>query len=274
MTRPLNRHSYLFKPHPSFLEPCHHSAQMPIRPCDRPASSSKMWVPDRPSCTTALVVSVANPLSGPFKLSQIDRGTVVVQAVDLLDTLAALDFDNRVFGRAMKQLSITLPDNFSPSDEDVILSGAISGELILLPGTTSTSWWHFFTSLPSLELVSNEYIVVSTGQRVRIFVGATITVKFSNGYTAKYKLVNIHSSIQWQLVPGSLRDQDGNEPNAAPASAPTGERRSDAAATVPDPMAQSNITLIAPYMDRRGFVSIEAVSGAGVGYPTTYIRVH
>lgn len=166
--------------------------------------------------TIALVVSDAYPLSATIEFSETRDGIVQSTPIGVFDNLSARDFDNRVFARSTKLDPIELPPGVTPSDGNEGISPKINETLVRVPGGVKRDWWHALWNFP--ELVALKFIVnqpghPSDGQQVWIFIGDTITVRYPDGSTEKWKLTDAFGSLTWTRVDGTLRDKDGNEPN-------------------------------------------------------------
>lgn len=196
-----------------------------IRACtemsyDHAAGEPIYW--NYPTCTTAIVISVGNPISGAFAfgLYNTDSGTAVVYPGSLQDTLDAMDFDSKTLGRATKNEPIPLPPNFGPGDVDEVLINALRSEIPPDPNRPLPSrdwgsvWSNFWTNFPDFELPLVYFFIDQQGDSVKVHLNGTVTVVYANGWTEKFQLINQHGSIGWQRVSGSLRDPQGKDPNA------------------------------------------------------------
>jgi hypothetical protein len=167
--------------------------------------------------TSALVVSDAYPLSAIIRFDELRDGQPITRPVEAGNNLGSRDLDNRIFARSTKLDPIELSPGLTPADGSEGISPEISKVLMPQAIPAKLDFWHALTHLRELQLIKFAFQVnrpghPGHGQQIWIFVGDTITVKYSNGYTEKWKLVNLASSIAWQRVEGTLRDANGNDP--------------------------------------------------------------
>lgn len=223
--------------------------------------------------TVVLVVSEAYPLSALIEFTEIRDGYSRTWPVGAPSNLAARDLDSRLFGRATKLDPIELPSGLTPGDGPEGISPEISRTLVPLAVPAQLDFWHALTQLPELRLVKFAFQVnwpghPSHGQQVWVFAGDTITVKYANGYTEKWKLVNLSSSIAWQRVEGTLRDQNGNDPSRPAAAVPAGpqaEVNVNWTGVGQLPLGWSAIPVVFNPSLPRGTVIIETLSRGGFG---------
>jgi hypothetical protein len=178
---------------------------------------------------TVLLVSsnlVPVTLSATYAVSYIYPHGVETMLITLqssygLDDAAALSQDNRLIARATKMPPVVLPPALSPGDDDSLVSAAL---LSLLPvqGLPGLGVPHDISGLASFTYVN--VLNVQTGQTYQLFNGDTITVTFTdaanNQWTAQFQ-VNVGglgSIALFPMVPGSLRDANGNDPTKTPTS--------------------------------------------------------
>lgn len=83
---------------------------------------------------------------------------------------------------------------------------------LVVDGGPVTDLWHGLTHMG--QFVRWRFLNVQQGKHYWIYQGDTITIKYSNGYTEKLRLINPASAIKWQRVEGTLRDANGRDPNS------------------------------------------------------------
>jgi hypothetical protein len=82
--------------------------------------------------------------------------------------------------------------------------------------TDCSSLWHALTNFP--QLLQGNFVNVQTGETFTLWNGDTITVTDSDGNTAKFQWTPL-STVQWTLVPNSVRNAAGNPPGVTPTTA-------------------------------------------------------
>jgi hypothetical protein len=162
------------------------------------------------NCTIAVVASKQYPLTSFFELDAVMDGAVYLNQMTPSDA-AARDLDGRITARAAAMPPIELPPDFSPSDpvEDYIQ--AINSALVMQPGLPERDLWHGLTNIG--QVYKYKFINVQDGKTYWIYLNDTITVKFANGYTLRLKFLDPNGSLRYQEVEGSLRDENGRDPN-------------------------------------------------------------
>lgn len=197
--------------------------------------------------TNVLVISAAVPISEFFYECLQHSGTgingtftLVVKPADTGANADSIANDALLISRSAKTGPITLPSDFSltgSTDEEMsaYLSSAAG---IPQNGTSTISLWHGITNFP--QVLQGTFVNVQTGEAFTLWNGDTITVTDSNGNTAKFQWTPL-STIQWRLVPNSVRNAAGNPPGATPMAA--GADGSSVTVTLPN----GNTTIITPF---------------------------
>jgi hypothetical protein len=148
-------------------------------------------------------------------------------ACPIIDNAGVVELDNKMFARAAKIDPILIPAGVASSavqggPQWELVSGSIN-QTLHFTGASSYSFWHGLWSL-SLNIVYMDFVDARDGSVHRIWLNDTVTLKFSDGSTAQFKLIgpNAPSGLFFQLVPGSERDANGDPvaaitaPNASP----------------------------------------------------------
>jgi hypothetical protein len=128
--------------------------------------------------------------------------------------MATAVLDGTLFARADSVKPPTIPD---PHDVDAIEIAIRDLQTILITQpAVGYSLWHAITNFPQLAY---QYVQdTQTGKVYQIYIGDTITVKYSDGWTEKFQFLGTGGgTLQWKEVSGSLRDPNGNPPPANPA---------------------------------------------------------
>lgn len=196
--------------------------------------------------TLVLVVSALYPISEFFYECLQHNGTgigtfvMVVKPADSGANADTISNDALLITRSAKTGPVTLPPTISLTGDPQETASAwlSSAEGVPQNGASTVSLWHGITNFP--QAIQGTFINVSTGQTFQLWNGDTITVTDSSGNTAKFQWTPL-SSVQWTLVPGSLRDKNGNPigQNSIPAN-PAGP---SVAVTLPD----QQTSVITPY---------------------------
>lgn len=172
-----------------------------------------------------LVVSTAIAISGGFYACwNYPKGGPVLRAfmIDGTSNANAVTDDNVIFARAAAEAGrITLPANLPLNGADggstPELQGAWLNSVLIESGPPETNLWHGIIDYPNV--LEGTFTNLQTGQKFTIWSGDTITVTDQNGWTAKFQW-NPLADSQWQYVPNSLRDQNGNPVNTTGSNAP------------------------------------------------------
>jgi len=107
---------------------------------------------------------------------------------------------------------INIPSNLPHTEPDELIIAYLQAQLThSIPAQIDTEFWHGI--LNQGQFVRARLNNAQTGQSHWIYVGDSITVQYSNGYTEKFKLVNVVSQVAWQRIENSLRDQNGRNPS-------------------------------------------------------------
>jgi hypothetical protein len=131
------------------------------------------------------------------------------------DTIAN---DAILISRDAKTGPINLPSNFSliTSTDEEMSAYLSSAAGIPQNGSSTLSFWHGFLNMP--QFLQGTFVNTQTGETFTVWNGDTITVTDSNGNTAKFQWQPF-STVQWRLVPNSIRDSEGNPPGVTPTAA-------------------------------------------------------
>jgi hypothetical protein len=171
-----------------------------------------------PYGTIIVSTSESVPISSILTICS-SGGTGAKSACALIRTEEGMtELDNEIYARAAKVNPIIIPATTAPS----AVSGGPEWEFIqqeaavLTYVTHGTSILHSIWNWPQVAYV--DFVDGRDGSPHRIWVGDTITVKFSDGSTAQLKLLGVTpvAGQFFHFVPGSERDANGN-----PVSAPT-----------------------------------------------------
>jgi len=201
--------------------------------------------------TNVLVVSAQVPISEFFYECLVHTGTgigtftLVVKPVGSAANTDAIANDAIMIDRSAKTGQITLPSTFSliTTTPEIISSYLSSADGVPQNGPATTSLWHALTNFP--QLLQGTFVNVQTGETFTLWNGDTITVTDSNGNRAKFQWTPL-STIQWTLVPNSVRNAAGNPPGGTPMAAGA----DGPSVTVTLPNGQS--TIITPYQAPAG----------------------
>jgi hypothetical protein len=163
--------------------------------------------------TIVLVISSVEPVSDRFWFCE-QHGTLTtfeIKAVDGGDNVSAITYDGLRFARSAKTQKIPLPTSLPVTETPEIISSYLSGSSGVpeVPGSQTINPWHAITNYP--QLISARFYNVASGTYFTLWNGDTITVTDANGWTAKFAWTPL-STVQWALVPNSIRDQNGNVP--------------------------------------------------------------
>jgi hypothetical protein len=166
--------------------------------------------------TIVLVSSATLPIGGLFYACQrsahgiTSNGAVAINANTDAQTISA---DAAALFRSAKTKAITLPPGTPITDTQEIISAWLSSAAgIPLEGSTSLGFWHALANFP--QLIKGTFLNVATGEIFTLWNGDVITVTDSSGNTAQFQWTPL-STIQWTLVPGSIRIH-GNPVGATP----------------------------------------------------------
>ena len=182
------------------------------------------------SCTsqnganTILVVSSAAPLSGAYwPCVSPTHGGAKILAIPIASTgdSEVISGDNIRFHRSAKTQTIVLPSslNLVTSDAMELITGWMAGN-IPLSGPITFNLWHALTSLNIGAVAEGVFTNPTSGLRFTIWSNDTIQVRDSDGNTALFKWIP-SVSPPWVLVPGSIRDKNGNPVEGAPSNSPS-----------------------------------------------------
>jgi hypothetical protein len=197
--------------------------------------------------TNLLVISELVPISEFFYECLLHTGTgigtftLVVKPADSGANGDTIANDALLLGRSAKTGEIDLPSSLSliTDTQEIISSYLSSADGVPQSGASQISLWHGITNFP--QAVQGTFTNIQTGETFTLWNGDTITVTDSNGNTAKFKWTPL-SSVQWALVPNSVRDKNGNPPGKTPTPAlPAG-----GSLTVTLPAGQGT-TIVTPY---------------------------
>lgn len=189
-------------PQGKYIQPCVYSWWAPI---GEPVETV------RNNCTVAVLISTTHALSGSFEFSRMDDGRVTASPVHSSSNEQLREFDNYLNARAAGLPPIDLPDNLRPNDIDEHVIEELR-ELLVMNGPIVADFWQGLKTWNfSFVRVSFTYTGTPPGL-YWVFVGDAITVRYSNGWTEKYRLIDPRGSIAWEKVDGSLRDENGRKP--------------------------------------------------------------
>lgn len=218
------------------------------------------WLPNgeiqeayNPNCTVAVVISTSHPLSGSFEFSQVNNGVATVAYLHTPDDESLRHFDNHIAARAHALPPIELPDDISHAD----LSEDVNRQLLAmlqLHGLPQLSLWHSLINMSLVARINYYY----NGKSYAFYTNDFITVRYSNGWTEKFRAAALGSTISWERVPGTLRDAEGRSPTQPHAST-----SASSAPAVPFSNGFSSFTAIPVYynvpgsrIDRQGIAII------------------
>jgi hypothetical protein len=168
----------------------------------------------------ALIISTSDsqPISA-FLTVCSDSG--VKSACVLSDNIGLKDLDNRLFARAAQIDPIDIPPGVATSGIQggpnwELVSGNVQGQLAFT-GASSYSIWHGLWTL-SLNIVYMDFVDSRDGSVHRVWINDEITVKFSDGSTAKMRLEGPAAAggLFFKLVEGSERDANGDPVTGPP----------------------------------------------------------
>lgn len=165
--------------------------------------------------SVVLVVSTAIAISGAYYACWIyPHGGEVLRAYPLtaVNNADAVATDNTIFARAAAQAGrITLPANLplngAGGSSTPILWESFLNTVLTPIGSPTTSLWHGIIDFP--EVAEGTFYNTQAKVTFQIWDDDTITVIDSNGWSAKFQW-NPGADPQWQLVPNSIRDANGN----------------------------------------------------------------
>jgi hypothetical protein len=223
--------------------------------------------------TNLLVISALVPISEFFyECLQKSGGntistttfTVVVRPLDTGANADTISNDALLLDRSAKTGTITLPSDLSltGTTQEIISAYLSSADGVPQSGASTISLWHGITNFP--QAVQGTFTNIQTGETFTLWNGDTITVTDSNGNTAKFMWTPL-SSVQWALVPNSVRDKNGNPIGGNPmAAVPAGGQ-----VTVTMPNGQT--TIVTPYQAPdgdpplpKGTVTVEPFDQGGI----------
>jgi hypothetical protein len=201
--------------------------------------------------TYVLVVSALYPISEFFYECLLHTGTgigtftMVVKPADSGANADAIANDALLIARSAKTGPITLPTDITlTGDPQETISAYLSSAAgVPQNGTSVISLWHGITNFP--QAIQGTFVNTETGETFTLWNGDTIIVTDSNGDTAKFQWTPL-SSIQWTLVPGSIRDKNGNP--IGQTSTPASAAGPSVAVTLPD----QQTSVITPYQAQIG----------------------
>jgi hypothetical protein len=219
-----------------------------------------------PAGTIMLVVSSSLPISGAYYPCQRDAKITSYSAFAITATTDAetISADAAVLSRSAKTTEITLPSGLTltGSEPEEISAWLSSASGIPLDGATTLGFWHALTNFP--QLIQGTFINTATGQTFTVWNGDVITVVDPDGNTAQFQYTPL-SSIQWTLVPGSIRNSQGAPIGST--TTPTGAL-TGAAVTVGYPGGPT--VTITPYNDTTptGTVTVGDPINVPIGLPS------
>lgn len=206
-----------------------------VQPCEESEYNSQtaeeVVVLQRPACTIATVVSDTFPLSATFELTRVYTDNTIGVRLFLISPLSAYDtetafrHDEETFGRvsaasAIPDIELPAQDpsgnTIEPGDHNDMLSPSIAGTIELIGPATGTTivnaLWTAVRELLGLPNTPSAAFNFRYNSRIyTLYVGQAITVKYSNGWTEKFRFQGL-STLMWKRVPGTLRDAQGNKP--------------------------------------------------------------
>jgi hypothetical protein len=182
---------------------------------------------------TQLVVASDNlPISGVFYYGPIVGRTGLYDAFSLsgLTNTEAIATDTKLFARSAKG-RVTTPGSIPLNGTTPEIIGAWLGSSEGVPqtGPSTVSLWHAVTNFP--QILQGTFTNFATGETFTLWNGDVITVIDSNGWTAQFQWTPL-STIQWALLPDSIRDQNGNPIGVPPPTASPGARQPGGARAV------------------------------------------
>jgi hypothetical protein len=192
--------------------------------------------------TMLIVVGGTVPISAGFDyVYHVAHGgyyaTVPIYVTTNTQTISS---DALLLARSAKTGEIALPPGYTVNDtQEEISSWLSSAGGVPIGGAPSASLWHGLTNYP--QLLQGTFTITATGQQFTLWNGDVITVTDSNGWSAQFQWTPL-SSVQWTLVPNSIRNAQGKPPGA-PNLAPTSTQEPGAAQTIALPGGQI-ITII------------------------------
>ncbi len=212
-----------------------------VRPCVVSIWNTQLGEPVEsyyPTCTAMVVTSLAYPLSGRFVFSGMYDGVISVGAADNPNDAAVKDFDGRVYARSSEMPPLEIPPQFTPSDELELMMSWMRNTLVG-PFNQNFEFWHGVFTLG--EFFRYQFVNAQQDETYWIYVGDTIIIKYSNGWTEKLKLVNPTSTIPWYRVPNSLRDENGRVPTQTGAQSTPGGSMSFSESYGPDSVSFTSV---------------------------------
>jgi hypothetical protein len=137
-----------------------------------------------------------------------------------------VDLDNRLYAKAAQVDVIVVPPNVAGS----AVQGGPQWEFIQTyvqdyqnggPLQFTGQGSSFLHGLISGQFAYMEFLDLRDNEVKRVYIGDTITVKFSDNSTAQLRLVGVVGGMYFHLVHGSERDANGNPTAPLPPTAAT-----------------------------------------------------
>jgi hypothetical protein len=160
--------------------------------------------------TRLIVISTSVPISGIYYYSY-SNGAFSLLSVNPETDAAAVANDELLLARSIKmtKLTLTTGQNIQGVDPIDLISGWLQSRLIMTD--TGTSLWHAIATLNLPQVTYATFKDPVTGDSFTVYSGETITVYDSNGWSIQLTYTPSVAGAPWQIVPGSVRDNNGNK---------------------------------------------------------------
>lgn len=164
--------------------------------------------------TLLIVSSTEYALSGAYRATwySVPYSYMLLNYVRGLTDGDAIKLDGELVARSTKIPPVILPPSIPPNETPEIIEGFVAGVLVQT-GQGGNSLWH---GLFPGTVGQVAYVIVKdtqTGQTYTMWANDPITIRFSNGWSCKV-IWSPFSDPQFQIVPNSMRDQNGNPPGS------------------------------------------------------------
>jgi hypothetical protein len=106
-----------------------------------------------------------------------------------------------------------LPGSHTSYDAPEQVAAAIQN-ILVTSGGVGMDFWHGLTNFGQFAY---QYVLdLQNGIQYKVFLNDDITFQYSDGWTEKWQFLGtVGGSVQWQEVPNSLKDPNGNPPSSS-----------------------------------------------------------
>ena len=225
-------------------------------------------IPQISTGTVLMVTSSSYPISGTFTVGLtrvVHPVCCTVTPVNTTTDISTGTLDSRIFARATVP-TVTTTFTHTPDAPELVIQD-IQTNMVAAAGI-GYNLWHGITNFP--QVAYQMVFDAQTGKTYQIYIGDTITVQYSDGWTEKYTFLGTAGgTLQWQVVPDSLRDPSGNPPSTSTTVPSTSNSTEVSGGEYSFNWTYGPITVV-PLLPNdgsgpKGIVTVEPIGGGGGG---------